>query len=43
MFWSLDTDDFRGVCNGMPYLLVESGKAALLSDPPADVNALQAR
>uniref|UniRef100_A0A2P2I1P3 Mucin-5AC-like n=1 Tax=Hirondellea gigas TaxID=1518452 RepID=A0A2P2I1P3_9CRUS len=33
MFWSLDTDDFHGICNGQKYLLVESGKAALLSEP----------
>ena len=35
MFWSLDTDDFRGICSGQPFLLVEAGRAALLGDPPA--------
>lgn len=31
MFWSIDNDDFRGLCNGQPYPLIESAKAALLS------------
>ncbi|XP_069988432.1 uncharacterized protein Cht6 isoform X4 [Penaeus vannamei] len=29
MFWSLDNDDFRGICNGEQYPLVEAGKKAL--------------
>ena len=38
MFWSIDTDDFRGNCNGKPYLLIESGKAALLAPPSPDAS-----
>ena len=29
MYWSLDNDDFRGICNGEQYPLVEAGKKAL--------------
>lgn len=29
MFWSLDNDDFRGICNGEQYPLIEAGKKAL--------------
>ncbi|KAF2346331.1 Chitin binding domain [Trinorchestia longiramus] len=40
MFWSMDTDDFHGICSGRPYLLIETGKAALLSDSRTDLNKL---
>ncbi|KAK8390928.1 hypothetical protein O3P69_016939 [Scylla paramamosain] len=29
MYWSLDNDDFRGICNGEQYPLIEAGKKAL--------------
>ncbi|XP_065559304.1 uncharacterized protein LOC136026547 isoform X1 [Artemia franciscana] len=30
MFWSLETDDFRGVCTGKQYPLLEAGKEAII-------------
>ncbi|CAG0889212.1 unnamed protein product [Darwinula stevensoni] len=29
MFWSVDNDDFRGLCNGQQYPLIEASKEAL--------------
>lgn len=29
MFWSLDNDDFRGICTGKPYPIIEAAKEAL--------------
>ena len=31
MFWSVDSDDFRGICNGKQYPLIEAGKLAMFS------------
>ncbi|XP_042877960.1 probable chitinase 10 isoform X5 [Penaeus japonicus] len=31
MYWSLDNDDFRGICNGEQYPLIEAGKKALFA------------
>ena len=41
MFWTLDSDDFRGVCNGQEYPLIERAKAALLR--PSGVEENEAR
>ncbi|XP_071530248.1 uncharacterized protein Cht6 isoform X5 [Panulirus ornatus] len=43
MYWSLDNDDFRGICNGEQYPLVEAGKKALFSDEDIDVSLNEAR
>lgn len=41
MYWSLDNDDFRGICNGQQYPLVEAGKQALFGGD--DTRANEAR
>ncbi|XP_063589788.1 mucin-2-like isoform X2 [Penaeus indicus] len=38
MFWSLDNDDFRGICNGEQYPLVEAGKKALFGAEETQTN-----
>lgn len=38
MFWSLDNDDFRGICNGEQYPLVEAGKKALFGAEDTQTN-----
>ena len=35
MFWSVDNDDFRGLCTGKQYPLIESAKTALLANDNA--------
>lgn len=36
MFWSVDNDDFRGICHGKPFPLIEAAKLAYLTgDTPA--------
>ncbi|XP_042218045.1 mucin-5AC-like isoform X2 [Homarus americanus] len=43
MYWSLDNDDFRGICNGEQYPLVEAGKKALFTDAELDDSVNEAR
>ena len=31
MFWSLDNDDFRGMCHQRPYPIIEAAKEAMLN------------
>lgn len=42
MFWTLDSDDFRGLCNGQEYPLIEAAKAALIIPSPTDINEAKA-
>ena len=41
MFWSIDNDDFRGLCTGQPYPLIEAAKSVLSADtnePPTQIS-----
>ncbi|CAL4069687.1 unnamed protein product, partial [Meganyctiphanes norvegica] len=41
MFWSLDSEDFRGSCNGQEYPLIEAGKKALFAESETSLNDAQ--
>jgi chitinase len=38
MFWSVDNDDFRGICHGKPFPLIEAAKLAYLTGEASSTN-----